>query len=186
MSRRTRSALGTAIGAYKRTKTLLDGFGISDGEVRPRRKRESRLVDVPVVPRRRWRDRFWPFKKPEPTWRDYEQAAAGFLVGLGISGVRAAAAGADGGVDVWVTGSLVAQVKAQQANVGRPPLQQLYGIACKEGVQGLFFSKSGYSKSATRWANSVEMPLFKVSYCEDGFVVDWVNGWGKRFVVARS
>ena len=186
MSRRRRSAQRIARGAYEITGEILDEFGIFDGEGRPRRPREARLVDVPVASQRRWRDRIWPFRKPDPTWRDYEKAAAAFLVGLGYSGVRAAAAGADGGVDVWATGTLVGQVKAQQTKVGRPPLQQLYGIACKENVQGLFFSKSGYSKPATRWANSVEMPLFRVSYRDDGFVVDPVNSSAKRFVAVGA
>ena len=101
------------------------------------------------------------------------------------SSAWAAAAGADGGVDVRVAGMLVGRVKAQESKVGSPQLQQLYGIASQEGVDAVFFSKSGYSKSATRWANSVEMPLFEVSYGGDGFAVDGVNGPAKRFVTVR-
>jgi|TARA_B100000315_G_scaffold234148_1_gene247916 hypothetical protein len=181
MFKRRRSVLGVAEKAYEVTGEFLDEFGIFDGEGRPRRIPEAIPVDGPVAPTSGWRDRFWPFRKPDPTWRDYEKAAVAFLVGLGYSGVGAAAAGADGGVDVWVTGILVGQVKAQQTKVGSPPLQQLYGIACKENVQGLFFSKSGYSKPAIQWANSVEMPLFNVSYRGDHFAVEPVNRSAERF-----
>jgi len=100
---------------------------------------------------------------------------------LGYSGVGQAAPGADGGVDIWVTGRLVGQVKAQQTPVGTPPLQQIYGIACKDDVQGLFFSKSGYSKGAIRWANSVQMPLFNISYEGDHFAVEPANRLAERF-----
>ena len=196
MPKHRKSLPGTVKKAYETTGKLLDALGLGSGEG-PRRRRPNypilsgRLprrpgfaipVDVPVAPKRRW----WPFRKPDPTWRDYEKAAVAFLVSLGYSGVGAAAAGADGGVDVWVTGTLVGQVKAQQTKVGSPPLQQLYGIASKENVQSLFFSKSGYSKPATQWANSVEMPLFRVSYRDDGFVVDPVNSSAKRFVAVGA
>ena len=181
MFKHQQSLLGTAKKAYEATGIILDGLGNFCGGERSRRKREARLVDVPVASKRRWWDRFWPFGEDDPTWRDYEEAAAKFLVQLGYSGIRAAAPGADGGVDVWVTGTLVGQVKAQQAKVGSPPLQQLHGIACKENVQGLFFSKSGYSKPAIQWANSVEMPLFNVSYRGDHFEVEPVNRSAKQF-----
>ncbi len=180
MFKRRRSLLGVAKKAYETTGIILDGFGLGGGEG-PRRPPRSEPVaipvDVPVAPKRPW----WLFRKPDPTWRDYEKAAVAFLVNLGYSGVGAAAAGSDGGVDVWVTGILVGQVKAQQTKVGSPPLQQLYGIACKENVQGLFFSKSGYSKPAIQWANSVEMPLFNVSYRGDHFTVEPVNRSAERF-----
>ena len=82
MSRRRRSAQRIARGAYELTGEILDEFGIFDGEGRPRRPREARLVDVPVASQRRWRDRIWPFRKPDPTWRDYEKA---YLLLAGLS-----------------------------------------------------------------------------------------------------
>jgi len=177
-------------GSFRFADDLLGKLGIFGEEERPPRKSGRRRSPKRSAGRRRsfgqskggWWDRLWPFRKYEPTWRDYEEAAASFLAQLGYSGVGAAAAGADGGVDVWVTGTLVGQVKAQQTKVGSPPLQQLYGIASKENVQGLFFSKSGYSKPAIQWANSVEMPLFTVSHCGDHqFEVEPANRSAERF-----
>ena len=189
MSRRRKSALKVFHDTYKATDHLLGELEIFVEEERPPRKPGRGRPPERSAGRRRsrgqrgggWWDRLWPFGDDEPTWRDYEKAAVAFLVSLGYSGVGAAAAGADGGVDVWVTGTLVGQVKAQQTKVGSPPLQQLYGIACKENVQGLFFSKSGYSKPAIQWANSVEMPLFNVSYRGDHFAVEPVNRSAKQF-----
>ena len=189
MSRRRKSALKVFHDTYKATDHLLGELEIFVEEERPPRKPGRGRPPERSAGRRRsrgqrgggWWDRLWPFGDDEPTWRDYEKAAVAFLVSLGYSGVGAAAAGADGGVDVWVTGTLVGQVKAQQTKVGSPPLQQLYGIACKENVQGLFFSKSGYSKPAIQWANSVEMPLFNVSYRGDHFEVEPVNRSAKQF-----
>lgn len=169
---------------------LLGELGIFGEEERPRRKSGRGRSPERSAGRRRsfgqskggWWDRLWPFGKYEPTWRDYEEAAASFLAQLGYSGVQAAAPGADGGVDVWVAGRLVGQVKAQQTPVGNAPIQQLYGIAQKDNVQGLFFSKSGYSKGAIQWANSVEMSLFTVSHCGDHqFEVEPANRSAERF-----
>ncbi|MAF96376.1 MAG: hypothetical protein CMM60_11570 [Rhodospirillaceae bacterium] len=185
MPRRRRSSLRQAYRAFEVTGAILDEVGLPSSPERQSRVRDGRVVDVPVTSKRRWLDRLWPFRNPEPHWRDYEQAAGAFLTGLGIAGVRIAGAGADGGVDVRVVGKLVGQVKALESKVGRPQLQQIYGIARAEGVQPLFFSRSGYSKAATEWANSVEMPLFEVSHGAEGFVVDWVNGPAKRFVTAN-
>ena len=185
MSRRRRLPLKVARRAFEVTTSILGEFELDGSSSQRSGARDGRVVDVPVTSKRRWLDRLRPFRNPEPHWRDYEQAAGAFLTGLGFAGVRIADAGADGGVDVRVVGTLVGQVKAQESKVGSPQLQQLYGIARAEDLQALFFSKSGYSKAATEWANSVEMPLFEVSHGADGFVVDWVNGPAKRFGTVR-
>jgi hypothetical protein len=186
--KRRKSVLKVFGDSFRATDDLLGELGIFGEEERPPRKPgRGRSPERPAGQGEDhrgggWWDGRWPFGDDEPTWRDYEKAAVAFLVSLGYSGVGAAAAGADGGVDVWVTGTLVGQVKAQQTKVGSPPLQQLYGIASKENVQGLFFSKSGYSKPAIQWANSVEMPLFTVSHCGDHqFEVEPANRSAERF-----
>lgn len=185
MARRRQSPLGQFGRVFRATNAILDEIGLPGPSGQRSGAGKGQVVEVPVTSKRRWSDRLWPFRNPEPHWRDYEQAAGAFLTGLGFAGVRIADAGADGGVDVRVVGALVGQVKAQESKVGSPALQQLYGIARAEDLQALFFSKSGYSKAATEWANSVEMPLFEVAHGADGFVVDWVNGPAKRFVAAN-
>jgi outer membrane protein assembly factor BamB len=67
--------------------------------------------------------------------------------------------GPDGGVDVQST-SAVAQVKAQVKPVGRPQLQQLYGIARAEDKRALFFGLGGYTPAAFTWADETGMCLF--------------------------
>ena len=127
-----------------------------------------------------------PFRKPpQPHWRDYEIAAVSFLKGLGFAHAKGADPGADGGVDVRVPGVLVGQVKAHAAKTGRPQLQQIFGVAAGEGnVEALFFSKSGYTKNATEWANQNGIILLQVVYQQESFVVTAVNPAGRNFVTS--
>ncbi len=119
-------------------------------------------------------------KSLEPGWRDYELAAAQFLEGLGFRRVEVGAGGADGGIDVRVQNELVGQVKAHQAKVGRPPLQQIAGVASVEGVNAVFFSKAGYTKTAVEWAVTGEVGLFTISFNDGHFDVRAVNSLADR------
>lgn len=56
---------------------------------------------------------------------------------------------------------VVAQVKAHASPIGRPALQQLFGIASAEEKIGMFFSLAGYTKQAREWADEVDLPLFR-------------------------
>lgn len=84
----------------------------------------------------------------------------------------------DGGIDVLVPGVLVAQVKAQASKVGRPPLQQIAGVASADGVRATCFSKSGYTKGALEWADRASVALFTVVVRDDRFVIAPVNRHG--------
>jgi hypothetical protein len=99
---------------------------------------------------------------------------------LGFRSVEVGDGGSDGGVDVRVRGKLVGQVKAQKAKVGRPPLQQIAGVAGAEEVNAVFFSKAGYTKTAVEWASTGEVGLFTISFDGDHFDVRAVNRLGDR------
>mgnify|MGYP001208321832 CR=1 FL=1 len=93
-------------------------------------------------------------------WKAAEERAATFLTRLGFFGVEVESGGADGGVDLRVPGLIVAQVKATNRPVGRPVIQQIYGIGQAEGAHSAVFSLSGYSKQAMNWANGQTVSLF--------------------------
>jgi Protein of unknown function (DUF2510)/Restriction endonuclease len=60
-------------------------------------------------------------------------------------------ASADGGIDIW-TPTAVAQVKAQAVPVGLADVQRHFGIATATTRRGLFFSTSGYTAAAAKFA----------------------------------
>lgn len=91
---------------------------------------------------------------------DAEAVAAEWMTWMGYADCAVTPRGADGGVDV-VSATAVAQVKAETIPVGRPPLQKLYGVASARKVDGLFFSLSGYTRTAVAWADEVALPLFE-------------------------
>jgi hypothetical protein len=93
-------------------------------------------------------------------WQEAERLAAEFITYLGFDGVELEQGGADGGVDVRVPGLLVAQVKATRSRVGRPVIQQIYGIGQAEGALPVVFSLSGFSKQAAKWADEHSIALF--------------------------
>ena len=154
----------------------LDGLGISADSRSP-----DRTVEIAhQPPRKGLMRRLFGRKSLEPGWRDYEIAAARYLEGLGFRRVEVGDGGSDGGVDVRVRGKLVGQVKAHQAKVGRPPLQQIAGVAGAEEVNAVFFSKAGYTKTAVEWASKGEVGLFTISFDGDHFDVRAVNRLGDR------
>ena len=154
----------------------LDGLGISAGSRSP-----GGIVEIAYQPPRKGLiRRLFGLRALEPGWRDYEIAAALYLKVLGFRNVEVGNGGSDGGVDVHVPGRLVGQVKAHQAKVGRPPLQQIAGVAGAEEVNAVFFSKAGYTKTAVEWASKGEVGLFTISFDGDHFDVRAVNRLGDR------
>ncbi len=154
----------------------LDELGISAGSRSP-----GGTVEIAHQPPRKGLiRRLFGLKPLEPGWRDYEIAAALYLKVLGFRNVEVGNGGSDGGVDVRVPGRLVGQVKAHQAKVGRPPLQQIAGVAGADGVDAVFFSRAGYTKTAEEWASTGGVGLFTISFDGDHFDVLAVNGLGDR------
>ena len=87
-----------------------------------------------------------------------EQAAGKYISRIGFFPVQIAGEGPDGGVDVRVPGQLVAQVKLPR--VGRPVVQQIYGVAQSESAKAAVFGARGFTRDAEDWANSHEIGLF--------------------------
>lgn len=101
--------------------------------------------------------------RPTPTNRalmtpmEAESAAALWLRKQGFD-AHTTSGGPDSGVDVAAPG-LVAQVKHQQAHVGRPEVQKLHGVASSRDALAVFFSTSGFTTTAIEWASDVGMAL---------------------------
>jgi hypothetical protein len=178
MFRKIKRISRRATKAYATADRFLDFLGVDSPQ--------PVALKVPASTKRRKLD-WLPFRKPqEPHWREYEKAAVAFLKGLGFSQARGASPGADGGVDVRVPGVLVGQVKAHKAKIGRPKLQQIFGVATAErGVKALFFSKSGYSREGLEWANQNGIILFQIVYKENAFIFSASNKEAQIFMAGR-
>ena len=87
-------------------------------------------------------------------------ATADWMRYWGWGDARALPIGPDAGIDVEASGA-VAQVKAHMVPVGRPDVQNLYGVAHAKGVQALFFALTSYTRQAQEWANEHEVALFR-------------------------
>lgn len=98
------------------------------------------------------------------TWRDAEVNAARLMKTWGYLDAKVTVGGADSGLDV-ISRDAVAQVKHHSKPVGRPELQRLVGAS--QGARMIFFSRSGYSTHAVKFADTCEMALF--SYDIAGF-----------------
>ena len=91
---------------------------------------------------------------------DAERSAAMWMRYWGWIDAQETGAGTDGGKDA-VASDAIAQVKAHMNPIGRPDLQNLFGVAASEGKQGLFFSLMGYTAQALEWAEEADLPLFR-------------------------
>lgn len=91
------------------------------------------------------------------TWKEAELLVWDWMRRNGYPDAQLTPAGADGGVDVSAKGA-AAQVKHHAKPVGLSYVQRLAGVANAEGKAALFFSVSGYTSAARRWAaaNNVE------------------------------
>lgn len=102
--------------------------------------------------------------KPSPslirTYRDAEEAAAKWMQWLGWGDAFVTPQGRDGGIDVTASHA-IAQVKAHVNPIGRPQVQQLFGVASSLNRTPLFFASGGYTPEAVLWADQVSMALFR-------------------------
>ncbi len=106
-------------------------------------------------------------------WQEAERRAADYLTQLGFITVEVQSGGSDGGVDVRVPGLVVAQVKATNSPVGRPVIQQIFGISKAEGdVIPIVFSLSGFSQTAIDWADEHHVALFIFSRSHKGYEIN--------------
>jgi len=91
------------------------------------------------------------------TWQDAEIVACTALCHDGYKDALLTKAGADEGIDVLGAG-VAAQVKWRSTPVGRPDIQRLVGAS--RGRRPTFFSVSGYTAPAIRYANEFGVALF--------------------------
>lgn len=100
------------------------------------------------------------------TWQDAEDLAAEHLRNAGFRDARRMPDGRDGGVDVIGTG-IIAQVKWWSAPVGISEVQRLRGTA-HDSHAAAFYSRAGYTRSASAWADTASVALFV--FDETGFI----------------
>lgn len=110
----------------------------------------------------------WAFSTPAPKtrsgtavrwWKDAENLAAQWMRGHGYPDARTTTGGADGGIDVR-SRKAIAQVKMEGKAVGRPALQRLVGARGNNTqLELLFFSASGYTDTAKKYANEMRIAL---------------------------
>ena len=93
------------------------------------------------------------------SFEDAEEAAAIHLRWLGFTAAAVTPAGRDGGVDVTASG-LVAQVKAQMSQVGRPVVQQTLGEATRRRCRAVVYALAGFTTDAVSYADDVNVALF--------------------------
>ena len=108
------------------------------------------------------------FGRKSSVWRPFTDRDAEHLCAhvmqdaLGYTDAAVTARSGDGGLDI-VSQHAVAQVKYQQAPVGRPALQQLAGASLSHPSKDrLFFSFSRYTQGAVNYADQVGVALFAV------------------------
>ena len=87
------------------------------------------------------------------TWQEAEQLACDWMRTHGYPDARVTPAGADGGIDVR-SRDAIAQVKHHNRPIGISEMQRIYGIVASSGKKALFFSASGYTAAALKWANA--------------------------------
>lgn len=127
---------------------------------------ERERIELADARERKRREKLATSRGPRPspslirTYRDAEAAAASWMRWLGWGDASVTAPGRDGGIDVTATHA-VAQVKAHVNPIGRPEVQQLFGIASSLGRTPVFFASAGYTPEARKWADEVSMPLFR-------------------------
>lgn len=122
----------------------------------------SRLAETEKIVARLSKNQ--PRSEPPPKmvvleWSQAEELARDFLIWLGYRDARVTACGADGGVDID-SSKAVGQVKMHNKGVGRPDVQQLFGIGAAERKQPVFFAFS-YTAEATAWATTHDVPLYR-------------------------
>ena len=101
--------------------------------------------------------------------RKAEEIAAAWLRRLGYPDALVTRVGPDDGKDAQSFGA-VAQVKWEESPTTAPEVRKAVG-AGKSGQARLFFSKSGYTKPALRWATDLEHPAQLFIMGDDGNIL---------------
>ncbi|WP_460522311.1 restriction endonuclease [Flindersiella endophytica] len=102
-------------------------------------------------------------------WRDAERVAALWTRRFGYADAGLTLPGSDDGIDVYATGA-VAQVKWwERSNAGIEDAQRIVGAA-KPGQVALFFTRKGYTRAASTWADDPDARLALFLLHTDGHV----------------
>jgi hypothetical protein len=101
-----------------------------------------------------------PSSRPVRHWADAEEAAAAWMEWFGFGPAQVCGGPGDGGVDVRAPGA-VAQVKDYGSPIAAGPVRELAGVASVDGVQPLFFARSGYTKDAVEFGDRAGIALFQ-------------------------
>jgi hypothetical protein len=101
--------------------------------------------------------------------RKAEEVAAAWLRRFGYRDAQVTPVGADDGVDAGSFGAVV-QVKWTKRPIGAPDVRDLAGTG-RPGQARFFFSKSGYTKPALRWAARPEHPVHLFIMGDDGNIL---------------
>lgn len=97
--------------------------------------------------------------------KEAEERAAKIMRDIGFSDAKRSRTGPDRGVDVTATGA-IAQVKWHSKQIPRTTTQEFAGAwlhrqrTWKRNEKMFFFSKGGYSRFATQYADDIGMVLF--------------------------
>jgi phage-related minor tail protein len=92
-------------------------------------------------------------------WETAERVMCRVMVRLGFPDAALTGRGADGGIDI-ASIDAVAQVKFQQARIGRPPVQQIRGAAGRRRALFFAYGLEPYTRTAMEWAQSNRVLLF--------------------------
>lgn len=128
------------------------------------------------------------YRRPETMWtpRDAEEGAAEWLRDHGFPNTRPTPLRADGGIDALGSG-VVAQVKWQESEVGRPAVQAFMGAAATHpGHARFFFAKHGFGKLAMEYADRPEVQIRLLKY--DRYKQDFVpcSAAARQFLAGSS
>lgn len=93
------------------------------------------------------------------TPRAAEHLACEWMLHLGVADAVVTQQSVDGGVDVS-SSTVVAQVKHYAAPVGVESLRALHGAAAVSQRRAVFFTLTGYTRSAISFGDAAKMPLF--------------------------
>lgn len=93
------------------------------------------------------------------SWQEAEDHAVAWMRDNGCGDARPTKGGADGGIDVR-SKSALAQVKYEASQVGRPAVQRLVGARGHGAHRLLFFTGTGYSRTALQYADEMGVALF--------------------------
>lgn len=93
----------------------------------------------------------WEAEEVVADWLRYWGYVDAFVTGGG---------GPDSGVDVEA-GRAVAQVKAEMRAIGRPVIQQVFGIAAHADKDPFVFALAGFTEGAVTWADAAGVALFE-------------------------